>query len=214
MPIVKRNYSQLVEWKTKKYFMDKGYIPTGEAINLQPSSYAADTAYFSPYELRPMTDEEWSEYIQGTKKRKTRPTKPIKTAIDLLLEEYNNAKEDSEQETAENIVIAIEDKNTPFMETHIKIYNKKSNLLLDMFLPILYTRIKKANFIHGYDAPFGSTLLDDDTENIRAIIDIEKLLDKGKISKLKTVLIHAKTINHLPPKYEIHYLTFRELLNQ
>lgn len=217
MPITKNNFQQLVEWKTKKYFMNKGFMPIGEPISIQPSGYSAYKDYYSPYELREMTDDEWETFISTRKRKTKRPQKPILTAIDLLRKKYNAIAEDKSQLTSGTIYVTTKVASAAGLNTfEVMIYSDDRELIFHEYFPAMYTRITKAKWIGIEDAPSYTAIMDNDFHNIKTIIDIDKLQDMNKLAKLKKVFQHATNI-HIAPNVnglgeQIHLFTFEELL--
>lgn len=219
MPITKNNFQQLVEWKTKKYFMNKGFMPIGEPISIQPSGYSAYKDYYSPYELREMTDDEWENFISTRKRKTKRPQKPVFTAIDLLRKEYDDIAEDKSQPTSKAIYVTTKEASVVDLNTfEVMIYSDDRSLIFREYFPAMYTRVTKAKWIGIADAPSYTAVMDDDFDNIKTIIDIEKLQDMNKLAKLKKVFQHATNI-HIAPNVDglgqqMHLFTFEELLKR
>lgn len=105
MPCTKNNFCQLNEWRTLKQLNNNGFMPTGKPFNLVPTGYSLTSIdYYSPYEIRPMTNKEIESYNENRKVKVKSPKKPFCTLLYRLKEYYSSINVNQTQKYG-NIII-------------------------------------------------------------------------------------------------------------
>ena len=148
MPFSKNNFCQLNEWRTLKQLNNKGFMPTGKPFNLVPTGYSLTSIdYYSPYEIRPMTDREIEAYNENRKVKVKSPKKPFDTLLYRLKEYYSSINVNRTQKYR-NII--IKQKIIPFSrrchggnEIVVNFFNKNSECIYECNLTTICTRITR-----------------------------------------------------------------------
>ena len=201
----KSDFCQLCEWCTLNALKNKGFLPVGECFSLPPAgNRTMRFDYYSPYEVRPMTEAEIAEYNKGRVYKLRVPKKPLKT----LLSKFENFY--ASIEVTESLDYGcIEIKQTLLSnfnygkggyELMVTVYSKDGSVLLECLLRTICTRLTKGDCTGIYNDYYNADSLD--ARYIKSVPDVDDEETAAGLSKLKQILSGTSIIG---VRYAVKY---------
>lgn len=218
MPYTKNNFLQLKEWCTLKQLNNKGFMPTGEPFKLAPTAYRLNGVnYYSPYEIRTMTEEEIKAYNENRKVKVKIPKKPFGTLLDKLKNYYYSIKVEDSQ-IYESVI--IRQKIVPFSrrcysnsEIAVQFFDENNKIIYKCNLTTICTRITRGVHPYIFSDYYEPTISIEDMECIKSIIDINEIKNRDALIKIKQILVNTKSLymDILEDRYKFKYIDFTDL---
>lgn len=220
MPYTRNNFLQLQEWCTLKQLNKKGFMPTGESFRLAPTGCRLEGIdYYSPYEIRPMTDEELESYNKG-KNRKSEARqysgKKFGTLLDKFRNVYNYIEVPSLPDKDKKIIVRQEISQSLYPRhggyaINVSLFNEAEQCIVEYVFRTVCTRVTRGPhpfIFEDYNSvSFGS----DDAGCIKSIICIETDAEFYNLVEMKLILANAEQVEFA--SYEsFKYIDFKYLL--
>ena len=200
MPFTKNNFLQLREWCTLKQLKSKGFMPIGEPLRLQPSGYRSESInYYSPYEVRKMTDAELDAYNAERKIKVKSMKKSFGTLFDQFKEYYTsiivkNSQKYKKVTFIQNLLLDSHRSHGGY-EIGINICNESNMVILQCNLTTICTRITRGNssciFFDYYD--ICSTY--EDSKCIKSVVDVTNKENCDSLFSIKQILCNAESVD-------------------
>lgn len=200
MPFTKNNFLQLREWCTLKQLNGKGFMPIGEPLRLQPSGYRAESInYYSPYEVRRMTDAELDDYNAGRKIKVKCTKKLFGTLFDQFKEYYTsiivkNSQKYKKVTFIQNLLLDSHRSHGGY-EICIHILNESNVVILQCNLTTICTRITRGSspciFFDYYDICSTS----EDSKCIKSVVDVKNKENCDSLISIKKILFNTESVD-------------------
>lgn len=209
MPCTKNNFSQLREWCTLNQLNRKGFMPTGEPFRLVPTGYRLEGIdYYSPYEIRPMTDDELQAYNVGRKSEARQyPGKQFGTLLDKLRKFYSCIR--LENGFVYGKLVVTQKLLRPSRQSYggdeiaVTVHDDDGNDVFTCRLLTVCTRITRGSKPFIFD-DYNSAVLDEEDKNcIKSVPDINNITNQYGLVRLKQFFVGAEQIEFA------HYDSFR-----
>lgn len=220
MQYTKNDFLQLQEWCTLRELNNKGFMPTGEPFRLAPTGCRLEGIdYYSPYEIRPMTDEELESYNKG-KNRKSEARQYSGKKFGTLLDKFRSAYDDIE-------VPLLPDKNKKIIVCQellqslypscggylikVGLFNETEKCIAEYVFRTVCTRVTKGSYPFTFTDYDSVSLGSDDAECIKSVVCIETYTEVYNLIGMKLILANAEQVEFIPYK-SFKYIDFEYLL--
>lgn len=217
MPYTKNNFLQLQEWCTLKQLNNKGFMPTGEPFKLAPSGYRMVTVdYYSPYEVRVMTDEELEDYNADRKVKIKKPKKPFVTLLYKFQNYYNLITVIDKKLKYKKVIVTqkiMPSSRRSYRGNEVKviIYDECNDLIFEGNVTTICTRITRGPLPFIYNDYYNDFSAEEDPKLIKSVVNVDDELNREVLIKIKQILANSKLVEATRDNYQ--YIDFNDFLN-